>query len=125
AAAARRPRGPESPPTAWCSGPPLPVPAQRAGMRIHELPVDWTDDPDSRVDIAKTAIDDLRGILRLRFGALAMALSRQVLTFASIGIASTIAYPIVYALLRAFASPAVAAEIALVVPAYALDAGDR
>src|SRR4029453_17833407 len=25
--------------------------AQRSGMRIHEVPVDWIDDPDSRVDL--------------------------------------------------------------------------
>jgi len=29
--------------------------AQRRGLRIHEVPVDWTDDPDSRVDIIPTA----------------------------------------------------------------------
>jgi hypothetical protein len=34
-------------------------------MRIHEVPVDWVDDPDSRVDIVPTAIEDLRGIARL------------------------------------------------------------
>ena len=110
---------------AWFFDTELLVLAQRAGMRIHEIPVDWTDDPDSRVDIAKTAIDDLRGILRLRFGALTLALSRQVLTFASIGIASTIAYAIVYALLRAFASPAVANVIALVVTSLANTAANR
>ena len=43
--------------------------AQRAGLRVHEVPVDWTDDPDSRVDIIRTAIDDLRGVMRLRFGS--------------------------------------------------------
>jgi glycosyltransferase involved in cell wall biosynthesis len=43
--------------------------AQRAGLRVHEVPVDWTDDPDSRVKIVKTALDDLRGVWRLRFGA--------------------------------------------------------
>lgn len=42
--------------------------AQRAGMRVHEVPVDWTDDPDSRVAIVRTAMDDLRGVARLRFG---------------------------------------------------------
>jgi hypothetical protein len=31
--------------------------------------VKWTDDPDSRVDIIRTAMDDLRGVARLRFGA--------------------------------------------------------
>ncbi len=39
--------------------------AQRRGMRIHEVPVDWIDDPDSRVEIVSTATDDLRGIARL------------------------------------------------------------
>jgi glycosyltransferase involved in cell wall biosynthesis len=45
--------------------------AQRAGLRVHEVPVDWTDDPDSRVAIVRTAIDDLRGVWRLRFGSTA------------------------------------------------------
>jgi glycosyltransferase involved in cell wall biosynthesis len=39
--------------------------AQRRGLRIHEVAVDWVDDPDSRVDIVRTAIDDLRGVRRL------------------------------------------------------------
>lgn len=39
--------------------------AQRAGLRIHEVPVDWTDDLDSRVRIIPTAIEDLRGVWRL------------------------------------------------------------
>ena len=29
------------------------------------MPVDWVDDPDSRVDIVATAVADLRGIARL------------------------------------------------------------
>lgn len=42
--------------------------AQREGLRVHEVPVDWTDDPDSRVAIVRTALDDLRGVIRLRLG---------------------------------------------------------
>ena len=42
--------------------------AQRRGLRVHEVPVDWTDDPDSRVAIVRTAIDDLKGVWRLRVG---------------------------------------------------------
>jgi glycosyltransferase involved in cell wall biosynthesis len=42
--------------------------AQRAGLRVHEVPVDWTDDPDSRVAIVRTAVNDLKGVWRLRFG---------------------------------------------------------
>ena len=30
--------------------------AERSGLRIHEIPVDWVDDPDSRVDIRQTAV---------------------------------------------------------------------
>jgi hypothetical protein len=39
--------------------------AERAGLRIHEVPVDWVDDPDSRVDVVSTALADLRGVARL------------------------------------------------------------
>lgn len=39
--------------------------AEHNGLRIHEVPVDWVDDPDSSVDVRQTAIDDLRGIWRL------------------------------------------------------------
>jgi glycosyltransferase involved in cell wall biosynthesis len=39
--------------------------AERCGMRIHEVPVDWIDDPDSRVDVMSTARGDLRGIVRM------------------------------------------------------------
>jgi glycosyltransferase involved in cell wall biosynthesis len=40
--------------------------AQRRRMAIHEVPVEWLDDPDSRVDILATARADLHGIMRLR-----------------------------------------------------------
>lgn len=40
--------------------------AERHGMRIHEVPVDWTDDPDTRVRIFATALEDLRGIWRVK-----------------------------------------------------------
>jgi glycosyltransferase involved in cell wall biosynthesis len=39
--------------------------AESHGLRIHEVPVDWVDDPDSRVDIVKTATDDLKGMWRV------------------------------------------------------------
>ena len=41
------------------------VTAERVGLRMHEVPVDWVDDPDSRVDIVSTAVADLRGIVRV------------------------------------------------------------
>ena len=50
----------------WFFDTELLVRAERAGLRIHEVPVDWVDDPDSRVDILATALADLRGIARMR-----------------------------------------------------------
>ena len=49
----------------WFFDTELLVLAQRRGLRIHEVPVDWVDDPDSRVDIVRTALEDLRGVARL------------------------------------------------------------
>jgi glycosyltransferase involved in cell wall biosynthesis len=49
----------------WFFDTELLVLAQRRGMRIHEVAVDWVDDPDSRVAIVSTALSDLRGIVRL------------------------------------------------------------
>ena len=52
--------------------------AERSGLRIHEIPVDWVDDPDSRVDIRQTAVDDLRVLVRVAGSLLKEAfLSRQ------------------------------------------------
>ena len=50
----------------WFFDTELLVLAERAHLRIYEVPVDWIDDPDSRVDIIDTALADLRGIRRLR-----------------------------------------------------------
>ena len=48
----------------WFFDTELLVLAERGGLRIHEVPVDWVDDPDSRVDLVATAAADLRGIAR-------------------------------------------------------------
>ena len=50
--------------TGWFFDTELLVLAERAGLRIHEVPVDWVDDPDSRVDIVATAVADLKGVAR-------------------------------------------------------------
>ena len=44
--------------------------ATRRGFRIKEIPVYWEDDPDSRVRIIRTAWEDMKGLLRLRFGGI-------------------------------------------------------
>ncbi|WP_322797369.1 dolichyl-phosphate beta-glucosyltransferase [Tepidiforma sp.] len=41
--------------------------AHQAGFRICELPVHWVEDPDTKVRIVSTAIEDIRGLLRMRF----------------------------------------------------------
>ena len=57
--------------------------AERAGLRIHEVPVDWVDDPDSTVHIVRTAADDLKGVWRvgraLATGSLALDRLRPAL----------------------------------------------
>ena len=41
--------------------------AEKGGYRIREVPVRWVEDPDTRVKIASTMAEDIRGLLRLRF----------------------------------------------------------
>ena len=40
--------------------------AEKAGYRVKEIPVRWLEDPDTRVHIAKTVWEDIRGLVRLR-----------------------------------------------------------
>ena len=42
--------------------------AQENGYRLHEVPVRWVEDRDSRVFIVGAALGDLRGLWRLRVG---------------------------------------------------------
>jgi glycosyltransferase involved in cell wall biosynthesis len=56
---------------AWFFDTELLVLAERSGLRISEVPVDWADSADSadsRVPIVATALADLRGIWRLGRG---------------------------------------------------------
>jgi putative flippase GtrA len=64
----------------WFFDTELLVLAERAGLRIHEVPVDWIDDTDSRVNIITTALADLRGIARLGTG-----LARGTITVPALG----------------------------------------
>lgn len=96
--------------------------AERSGLRIHEIPVDWVDDPDSRVDIRQTALADLRGMARVAGSLLrgvvpvqaiyaelgrrpAAPLHRpsffgQVLRFGLVGAVSTLAFALLYLMLQ-------------------------
>lgn len=40
--------------------------AEKMGYRIYDVPVKWIEDTDTRVKIASTVTEDLRGLLRLR-----------------------------------------------------------
>jgi glycosyltransferase involved in cell wall biosynthesis len=77
----------------WFFDTELLVLAERRGMRVHEVPVDWVEDPDSRVAIVSTALADLRGVERL-------AAQSEVVRFGAVGILSTIAYAALYVALR-------------------------
>jgi putative flippase GtrA len=129
--------------TGWFFDTELLVLAERSGLRIHEVPVDWVDDPDSRVDIVQTACDDLRGIVRLGWALLrgrmplaevagrvgrtsqAGALGSQVAVFAVVGLLSTVAYAVLFLLLRGVTGAFWANATALVVTAVANTAANR
>jgi len=112
----------------WFFDTELLVRAERAGLRIHELPVDWTDDPDSRVDIVATAIEDLRGVWRLATGRptdAPLRLSTQLVRFAAVGAASTLAYAVLFWALREVLPAAASNVIALAATAVANTAANR
>ena len=120
--------------------------AERSGLRIHEVPVDWVDDPDSRVDIVATATADLKGIGRMlrgfadgsipvntiaaqlgssRLSAAPGSLFRQVVRFGAIGVASTAAYLLLFMLMQGWAGAQAANLIALLVTAIGNTAANR
>ncbi len=146
--------------TGWFFDTELLVLAERAGLRIHEVPVDWVDDPDSRVDVVATALEDLKGVVRvgreLVSGALPLreigehlplvgdsqtrvvqgvvepadaraqtALLHQLVRFAVVGVASTLAYAMIFLLLRDPMGAQAANVSALLLTAIANTAANR
>src|SRR5829696_3586134 len=102
----------------WFFDTELLVLAQRRGLRIHEVPVDWVDDPDSRVAIVRTALDDLRGVARLMAAG-------PVARFMGIGVLSTLAYALLFLLLRPELGAAGANGLALALTAIGNTAANR
>lgn len=123
---------------AWFFDTELLVLAERNGMRIHEVPVDWVDDIDTRVDVRTTAIEDLKGIWRLlRRSAAGQGLlaaeaygaqpgfTAQAVRFAWIGMVSTILFAALFAVLAGPLGPIRADVIALGACAVANLAANR
>ena len=52
----------------WFFDTELLIVAEKNGLKIKDIPVIWTDDPDSRVKLISTVWRDLNGLLRLRLG---------------------------------------------------------
>ncbi len=52
--------------TAWFFDTELLIKAEYEGYMIHEEPVEWIEDTDSRVHIVKTAVEDIKGLSRVR-----------------------------------------------------------
>jgi glycosyltransferase involved in cell wall biosynthesis len=50
----------------WFMDTELLVIAEKLGYRIFDLPVRWVDDPDTRVRFWRTAIEDIKGLIRVR-----------------------------------------------------------
>lgn len=127
---------------AWFFDTELLLLAEHNGLRVHEVPVDWVEDGDSRVHLARTIIDDLHGLLRVAHakatGAARVpglprrpepkaihpdavlserdsALLWQIISFCVIGGLSTVATLALYALLRAWWPPLAANLGALIV----------
>ncbi|QLY30713.1 bifunctional glycosyltransferase family 2/GtrA family protein [Nocardia huaxiensis] len=131
----------------WFFDTELLVLAERTGLRIHEVPVDWIDDPDSRVDILDTARKDLRGIWRvgtalatgqLPINELRAAIGReplvegvplgmvgQLVRFAIVGIGCTLAYLALYVVLQPITGPQAANFLALLLTAIGNTAANR
>ncbi len=122
---------------AWFFDTELLVLAQRAGLRILEVPVDWIDDPDSRVNVRSTALADLRGVWRLTrqhrsvvldgFAAPSPrpGLGEQLGRFAAIGAVSTLAYVALYSLVRTIEPAPLANAFALVATTVGNTAANR
>jgi putative flippase GtrA len=103
--------------------------AEHNGLRVHEVPVDWVDDPDSRVHVRRTATDDLRGVWRVgrsflrgggkvdlgdhRRAPLRDDMGRQVVSFVAVGALSTAVSLALFLVLHEFVHPIVANVLAL------------
>ncbi len=118
--------------------------SERAGLRIHEVPVDWIDDPDSRVDVVATARADLQGMVRIARGFARGSipldqikarpeiepeadrnLLGEIVRFALVGIASTALFATLFLLFRTGLGPVLANIAALLLATIANTSANR
>lgn len=137
--------------TGWFFDTELLVLAERLGLRIAEVPVDWVDDVNSTVDIIPTAIADLKGCVRVGVAfargqvpvvELQRAIGRdrgpgpdlagvppglmgQLIRFCVVGVASTVAYAVLYLMLHSMLGAQVSNFLALGITAVANTAANR
>ncbi|MBS1907393.1 MAG: bifunctional glycosyltransferase family 2/GtrA family protein [Actinobacteria bacterium] len=132
--------------TGWFFDTELLILAERAGLRVHEVPVDWIDDPQSSVDIVATATADLKGMMRVGSGLARgripvgdlyrdigrhpfaqpkTPLITQLVRFGVIGVLSTVAYALVYLVLQVLMPAQTANFLALLTTAIANTAANR
>jgi glycosyltransferase involved in cell wall biosynthesis len=113
----------------WFFDTELLIAAERLGLRLSEVPVDWVDDPDSRVNIVHTALSDLRGVWRISHGkgrriprrpeaadrSSDQVAADQLLRFAGVGVISTVGYLFLFIAWRPLAGPYGANALALAI----------
>ncbi|MCG5217236.1 glycosyltransferase [Streptosporangium soli] len=128
---------------AWFFDTELLLLAEHNGLRVHETPVDWFEDVDSRVKVMSTAWEDVRGMVRVARGISRGAatidvprrrelapvhpqaviapppnpLLAKLVSFALIGLVSTVFHTALYAALRTMWSPEWANLVALAISA--------
>jgi putative flippase GtrA len=126
----------------WFFDTELLVLAEHNGLRIHEVPVDWIDDPDSRVNVVSTAKGDLLGMWRMMRcfvrdngsmpgDSVASAeaelrpFSEQLVRFGSIGLVSTAVFAVGFSLLSGSVGHVLAAILSLAVCSVVNTAANR
>lgn len=125
--------------------------AEYNGLRVHEVPVDWVEDLDTRVRVTRTALANLAGLVRMGRsiaagrarvpvphvpGLRAMhpdavlppnrsATLGRVLGFVVVGVLSTALFALLYLVLRLWLDPAVANLGALLLVGVVNTEGNR
>ena len=125
--------------------------AEHNGLRVHEVPLDWVEDIDSRVKVTQTAMGNLKGLVRVGRAIAAgkgrvdvpeipqlrathpdavlaeprAATLAKFLGFCVIGVISTVLYTILYFPLRVPLTPAGANLVALVLVGVANTEANR